>query len=749
MSTVVSKNVQIGADGTASNNFTAYQPSTPDGTLRIGNGNSGSVTDAIVLNSSGNVGIGTSSPSNRLSVVTASGSDGFISISSPTSDTAGVSVNGGTDYNKGAIVRFQKNATTKWTMGTDSAIIGATSDNFHLYGGGANSILFSTNASERLRIDSSGNIGIGTSSPINNGGYGGLTLNGTNGALFSMMTNGTESSRIASLGDETSIQCKASTGYISFVQGVSGGTEQMRLTSTGLGIGTSSPGSKLHVVSSGNTPIQAQSSGGTSAYIQMTNTGGGGFISTTNNDLVFSTTGSAIERLRLDSSGNLGLGVTPSASTTAQFQIGRGVVNAVSNYTTLGDNATFDGSWKYIASTGASLYQQNTGAHAWYTAPSGTAGNAISFTQAMTLTSGGNLYLGTTTGLASSVGAGLYIQSSSYVPAGQVTELLGHWMANASDNSGTGGVGIKYYRVPRGGGIQSGTEIRFYTGYTYTPSTTAEVARFDQSGNMMVGTTTYNPVSNNVIGFSVRGQYGETQICTDGAVSGAPLYLNRKTNDGSIVEFRKDGTTVGSFGSRASVYGYFQFGSIGTGIGGTSAHIWLPMVNGDRSDNTTDIGESSYRFDDIYATNGTIQTSDRNEKQDIETLSEAEARVAVACKGLLRKFRWKDAVAEKGDEARIHFGIIAQDLQDAFAAEGLDAGRYAMFISSTWWEAERVVPAVEEVLDDEGNVVTEAVAQYTVVDSYQSAEEAPEGATERTRLGVRYPELLAFIIAAI
>jgi hypothetical protein len=53
MSTVVSKNVQIGADGTASNNFTAYQPSTPDGTLRIGNGNSGSVTDAIVLNSSG------------------------------------------------------------------------------------------------------------------------------------------------------------------------------------------------------------------------------------------------------------------------------------------------------------------------------------------------------------------------------------------------------------------------------------------------------------------------------------------------------------------------------------------------------------------------------------------------------------------------------------------------------------------------------------------------------------------------
>ena len=117
--------------------------------------------------------------------------------------------------------------------------------------------------------------------------------------------------------------------------------------------------------------------------------------------------------------------------------------------------------------------------------------------------------------------------------------------------------------------------------------------------------------------------------------------------------------------------------------------------------------------------------------------------MAVACKGLIRKFRWKDAVAEKGDDARIHFGIIAQDLQDAFAAEGLDAGRYAMFISSTWWEANRVVPAVEATDD------TEAVAEYTVTDHYDTLEEAPEGATERTRLGVRYPELLAFIIGAL
>ena len=123
------------------------------------------------------------------------------------------------------------------------------------------------------------------------------------------------------------------------------------------------------------------------------------------------------------------------------------------------------------------------------------------------------------------------------------------------------------------------------------------------------------------------------------------------------------------------------------------------------------LGESSGRFQDIYATNGTIQTSDINEKQDIEDLSEAETRVAVAAKGLLKKYKWKSAVADKGDDARIHFGIMAQDLENAFANEGLDAGDYGMFISSTWTD--------------------EATGE------------------EKTRLGVRYNELLAFIIAAI
>tara|TARA_R110000737_G_scaffold46016_1_gene66079 strand:- start:86 stop:964 length:879 start_codon:yes stop_codon:yes gene_type:complete len=143
------------------------------------------------------------------------------------------------------------------------------------------------------------------------------------------------------------------------------------------------------------------------------------------------------------------------------------------------------------------------------------------------------------------------------------------------------------------------------------------------------------------------------------------------------------GTTV------APPFGNVNFGGhiyATSALGDENSGIYMglngvyPSVNGVLSDNQIDLGNSVYRWDDVYATNGAINTSDRNEKQDILAITTAEANVATACKGLLRSFRWKDSVAEKGDDARIHFGIIAQDLQGAFTAEGLDAGRYAIYL---------------------------------------------------------------------
>lgn len=233
-----------------------------------------------------------------------------------------------------------------------------------------------------------------------------------------------------------------------------------------------------------------------------------------------------------------------------------------------------------------------------------------------------------------------------------------------------------------------------------------EAMRLDGSRNLLVGKTASGTANT---GAELRnGSSNHAVIAT--STSETPLVVNRKTNDGSLINLLKDGTTVGRI---ATWDGEIAIGRQNCALlfdDDTNRIKPHSVASNTVRDNALDLGGPSARFDDIYATNGTIQTSDRNEKQDIEALTDAEQRVAVAAKGLLRKFRWISSVEENGDDARIHFGIIAQDLQDAFTAEGLDAGRYAMFISSTW-------------TDDDGN--------------------------EQTRLGVRYSELLAFIISAI
>ena len=101
----------------------------------------------------------------------------------------------------------------------------------------------------------------------------------------------------------------------------------------------------------------------------------------------------------------------------------------------------------------------------------------------------------------------------------------------------------------------------------------------------------------------------------------------------------------------------------------------------------------------------------------------------------MTKFKWKSKVTAKGDDARTHTGVVAQQVQTAMSDAGLDASKYAFWCSDTWWEAD------EKYTDDDGK-------EQTRTNIFDTKDEAPEGATERTRMGVRYPELLAFIGAA-
>jgi hypothetical protein len=245
-----------------------------------------------------------------------------------------------------------------------------------------------------------------------------------------------------------------------------------------------------------------------------------------------------------------------------------------------------------------------------------------------------------------------------------------------------------------------------------------ERCRVDASGNLLVGHT--GSIFNNINATSTVGSShspnGEIFACSD--QSSGVMFLNRKSTDGSILTFRKDGTTVGSIGIDS--YGLYMDGeSAHTGLQFIANNI-IPRDNGARTDNATDMGGANNRFDDIYATNGTIQTSDQNEKQQIASLTDAEITAAKAISKLFKTFKWKDKVAAKGDAARTHTGVIAQDVEAAMTDAGLDAGDYAFFISTDWH------------VDADGNEV----------------EADAEGAIAKNRKGIRYPELLAFVGAA-
>ena len=141
------------------------------------------------------------------------------------------------------------------------------------------------------------------------------------------------------------------------------------------------------------------------------------------------------------------------------------------------------------------------------------------------------------------------------------------------------------------------------------------------------------------------------------------------------------------------------------------------------TDDAKSCGLVTNRWSVVYAANGTIQTSDAREKQDAENLSDAERKVALALKGLIKKFRFKSAVEKKGDAARIHVGVLVQEVIAAFRVEGLDPMRYGIVCYDKW-------DARPEEIDEDGIVVRPAL-------------EAGD------RYGIRYDQLLAFIIAAL
>ena len=441
------------------------------------------------------------------------------------------------------------------------------------------------------------------------------------------------------------------------------GSEQMRLTSTGLGIGTSSPAYKLDVnISSGpyisrfynsnastnqyNVSLWGQAAVGSA--IGYIGTGGSAVGNTsfannfvigtqTSNPLVFNTVDT--ERMRLDASGNLGLGVTPSAwgSGSAAFQNSAGAIwRFGTDNLYVGQNYYYNGSSKiYSTNNLATEYQQAAGQHRFFTAPSGTAGNAITFTQAMTLTAGGNLLVGSTSTPAS--GSANIV--SAYATGGGVQ------MAHTNSGGGALYVGLA------GGGVATYT----YTGAIGSESY-SERARIDSSGNLLVGTTS---AADTLIGIRLK-----TSVID-------PYITNACTSSTSVA---------------------------------TSYNLYS-------------IGAAAYRFyvdlaGTIYATSTAITAiSDQRLKENVRDIDTGLGAI-MALKP--RRFDWK---AGKGQDKKNATGFIAQEFGEVFPASistfkagEKDANEYLTI------NHEELIPSLVKAIQEQQALITSLIARVAALE---------------------------------
>jgi hypothetical protein len=189
------------------------------------------------------------------------------------------------------------------------------------------------------------------------------------------------------------------------------------------------------------------------------------------------------EVMRIDSSGNVGVGVTPSAWLTSSgvktLQVGGSSLlgQAIAGSTWLSNNAFLDsaGASKYIYTGVAQRYAQTTeGQHQWFNAASGTAGNAITFTQAMTLDSSGNLLVGKTANNQTGPGILLGRQENGNAPLSDwVKTFSGSIDSIRNWHNGTYVGGVSFSNTATS--FPTSSDIRLKTNVVEAPSASAKI----------------------------------------------------------------------------------------------------------------------------------------------------------------------------------------------------------------------------------------------------------------------------------
>jgi hypothetical protein len=413
----------------------------------------------------------------------------------------------------------------------------------------------------------------------------------------------------------------------------------------------------------GFTPSTATSGAVTLAGTLATTNGGTGLTSFTANGVVYASSTSALATgsgLVFDGT-NLGLGVTPSAwAVYKSFDSGSCSFNTAGVQGELTSNGYFNNSstWIYKSTGFANRYVQNlsaTGVHAWFNASSGTAGNAISFTQAMTLDNSGNLILGATSGSGklNVTGGRTYLSTSagdSYIlNLRNPSYTNGCFLGSPGENmfAVSAADGTEFMRIDSSGNLGLGvTPSSWYSGFKVFELASKGNAITALNGEVDLFCNAVNTGSGYIYGtngsashFQMSGNSYAWYIAASGTAGNAVSFTQAMTLDGAA-RLIVNGSSAGTNQNMLTLNGQASW-SVGPSLGNGNFYV---------------IGYSSGTG--VYVTNGGTSwtgTSDGTLKNVISTINSG-LQTITALKPTI--YSWKSDT-----ENTPYAGFIAQEVQ--------------------------------------------------------------------------------------
>lgn len=348
-----------------------------------------------------------------------------------------------------------------------------------------------------------------------------------------------------------------------------------------------------------------------------------------------------VEAMRIDSSGNVGIGVTPSAwSLLTPVQVKNAGFAGYLNRAYMTTNAFFNGTdWKYIASDTASFYAQQNGSHEWYTASSGTAGATATMSQRMIIDGSGNVGIGTSSPstrlhvFSTTDAAQLKIEGDGTNVRAQINTVNDHgdwlWGVLGGDSSGDG---LIY--------TDGAKNLRVFTNNT-------ERMRITSGGDLLVNTTG-------------TGSYTDGKIVAIASGTSPALTVKNLSSSQFVASFWNNGTSGDNI--------FQQF------ITETS-----PSVRGSITYNRGG-GLTAYNT-----------TSDARLKENIVDAPSALTKIDSV---KVRSFDWKE------NGLHIDYGVIAQELIES-APECVTKGDDGTEIKQTWQvDTAALVPALIKAIQE-------------------------------------------------